>query len=77
MKVLVGEEVDKKLASFTHDPASSSTFSPNVVLDVDGMRETLERPATHTPPSYNATAPSYAPPHIPMPHINHIGTPSF
>ena len=75
MKVLVGEEVDKKLASFSQTPSTSSTFSPNIVLDVDGVKETPQRHAINTAPSYNAAAPSYARPHIPMPHINHIGDP--
>ena len=75
MKVLVGEEVDKKLASFSQTPSTSSIFCPNIVLDVDGVKETLQCPVTNTTLSYNAAAPSYARPHIPMPHINHIGDP--
>ena len=77
MKVLVGEKVDKKLASFSQTPSTSSTFCPNTNLDVDGVKETPKRPTTNTAQLYNVVAPSYARPHIPMPHINHIGTPSF
>ena len=75
MKVMVGEEVNKILASLSLAPSTSSTFVPNVTQDVDGTRETLQRPRTHTAPTYNVVAPSYARPHIPMPHINHIGDP--
>src|SRR4051812_39239354 len=75
MKVLVREEVDKKLASFSQTPSTSSTFCPNTTLDVDGVRETPRPPPHPSAPSYNAAAPSYARPHIPMPHINHIGDP--
>ena len=75
MKALVREEVDKKLASFSQAPSTSSTFCPNTTLDVDGVRETPPPPPRPTAPSYNAAAPSYARPHIPMPHINHIGDP--
>ena len=77
MKVMVSEEVNKKLASHSHVPSTSATFVPHVTQDVDGTRETLQRPTTHTTPTYNAAAPSYAPPHIPMPHINHLGAPPF
>jgi hypothetical protein len=75
MKVLVREEVDKKLASLSQTPSTSSTFCPNTTLDVDGVRETPRPPPPSSAPSYNAAAPSYARPHIPMPHINHIGDP--
>src|SRR3954465_3626185 len=75
MKVLVREEVDKKLASLSQTPSTSSTFCPNTTLDVDGVRETPRPPPPSSAPSYNASAPSYARPHIPMPHINHIGDP--
>ena len=75
MKVLVGEEVNKKLASFSQTPSTSSTFCPNTTLDVDGVKETPKLPTPNPAPSYNAAAPSYARPHIPMPHINHIGDP--
>ena len=75
MKVLVREEVDKKLASFSQTPSTSSTFCPNTTLDVDGVKETSKLPTPITAPSYNVAAPSYARPHIPMPHINHVGDP--
>ena len=75
IKALVGEEVDKKLASLSQTPSTSSTFFPNTTLDVDGVKETPKRHAPNTAPSYNVAAPSYARPHIPMPHINHIGDP--
>ena len=78
MKALVREEVDKKLASISQAPSTSSTFCPNTTLDVDGVRETPRPPPPRSSaPSYNAAAPSYARPHIPMPHINHIGDPPF
>src|ERR1043165_1200326 len=73
MKVLVRDEVDKKLASFSKNPSTSSTFFPNTTLDVDGVKETPKLPPHSSAPSYNAAAPSYARPHIPMPHINHTG----
>jgi hypothetical protein len=75
MKALVREEVDKKLASISQAPSTSSTFCPNTTLDVDGVRETPPPPPRPIAPSYNAAAPSYARPHIPMPHINHTGDP--
>ena len=75
MKAMVGEEVNKKLASLSLAPSTSSTFVPNVTQYVDGTRETLQRPRTHTAPTYNVAAPSYAPPNVPMPHINHVGVP--
>src|SRR3954466_6583735 len=75
MKVLVRDEVDKKLASFSQTPSTSSTFFPNITLDVDGVKETPKLTPHSFAPSYNAVDPSYARPHIPMPHINHIGTP--
>src|ERR1043165_9289377 len=74
MKVLVCHEVDKKLSSFLQTP-TSSTFCPNITLDVDGVKETPKLPPHSSAPSYNAAAPSYARPHIPMPHINHTGDP--
>ena len=69
------EGSDKKLASFLQTPSTSSTFCPNTTLDVDGVRETPRPPPPNSAPSYNAAAPSYARPHIPMPHINHTGDP--
>src|ERR1041384_795687 len=75
MKVLVRDEVDKKLASFSQTPSTSSTFCPNTTLDVDGVKETPKLPPHSFAPSYNDAAPSYARPHIPMPHINHTGDP--
>ena len=75
MKVLVGEEVDNKLASFSQTPSTSSTFRPNATLDVDGVKETPTPPPHTSAPSYNVAAPSYARPHIPMSHINHAGDP--
>src|ERR1044071_2189933 len=75
MKALVRDEVDKKLASFSQSPSTSSTFRPNATLDVDGVKETPTPPPHTSAPSYNAAAPSYARPHIPMPHINHTGDP--
>src|SRR3954467_9365805 len=75
MKVLVRDEVDKKLASFSQTPSTSSTICPNTTLDVDGVKETPKLPSHSSAPSYNAAAPSYAHPHIPMPHICHIGGP--
>jgi len=75
MKALVREEVDKKLASFSQTPSTSSTFCPNTTLDVDGVRETPRPPPHSSAPSYNVAAPSYDRPHIPMPHINHTGDP--
>src|SRR3954468_4477734 len=75
MKTLVREEVDKKFASFSQTPSTSSTFNPNTTLDVDGVKKTPTLPPHTSAPSYNAAAPSYARPHIPMPHINHIGDP--
>src|ERR1043165_707237 len=75
MKALVREEVDKKLAFFHKLPSTSSTFCPNTTLDVDGVRETPRPPPPMSAPSYNVAAPSYARPHIPMPHINHTGDP--
>jgi len=75
MKALVRDEVDKKLASFSQSPSTSSTFRPNTTLDVDGVKETPTPPPHSAAPSYNAAAPSYARPHIPMPHINHTGDP--
>ena len=75
MKALVRDEVDKKLASFSRSPSTSSTFRPNATLDVDGVKETPTPPPHTSAPSYNAAAPSYARPHIPMPHINHTGDP--
>src|SRR4051812_44665527 len=75
MKVLVREEVDKKLASHSQTPSTSSTFCPYTPLDVYGVRETPRPPPPPSAPSYNASAPSYAPPQIPLPHINHIGGP--
>src|SRR4051812_767875 len=75
MKRLVREEVDKKLASFSQTPSTSSTFNPNTTLDVDGVKETPKLPSHSSAPSYNAVAPSYARPHILMQHINHIGDP--
>src|ERR1044072_3931977 len=77
MKALVREEVDKKLASFSQTPSTSSTFCPNTTLDVDGVRETPPPPPHSSAPTYNVAAPSYARPHIPMLHINHIGDPPF
>ena len=61
MKVMVSEEVNKKLASLSHAPSTSATFVPHVTQDVDGTRETLQQPRTHTAPSYNVASPSYAP----------------
>src|ERR1043165_9985253 len=75
MKVLVRDEFDKKLASFSQTPSTSSTFYPNTILDVDGVKETPKLPPHSFATSYNAAAPSYSRPHIPMPHINHTGTP--
>src|SRR3954466_10187708 len=75
MKTLVQEEVDNKFASFSQTPYTSSTFNPNTTLDVDGVKETPTFPPHSSAPSYNAVAPSYAHPHIPMPHIYHIGDP--
>ena len=75
MKALVRDEVDKKLASFSQSPSTSSTFRPNATLDVDGVKETPTPPPHSSAPSYNVFAPSYARPHIPMPHINHTGDP--
>src|ERR1043165_7985973 len=75
MKALVRDEVDKKLASFLQTPSTSSTFCPNANLDVDGVKETPKLPPHSSAPSYNVAAPSYARPHIPMPHINHTGDP--
>src|SRR3954466_12922330 len=75
IKVLVRDEVDKKLASFSQTPYTSSTFCPNTTLDVDGVKETPKLPPLTCAPSYNADAPSYARSHIPRPHINHIGGP--
>src|SRR4051812_46888083 len=75
MKVLVRDEVNKKLASFSQTHSTSSTFFPNTTLDVDGVKGTPKLPPHSAAPSYNAAAPSFARPHIPMPHINHIGDP--
>src|ERR1043165_3975510 len=75
MKALVRDEVDKKLASFSQTPSTSSTFHPNATLDVDGVKETPTPPPHTSTPSYNAAAPSFACPHIPKPHINHTGDP--
>src|SRR4051812_33789123 len=75
MKTLVREQVDKKLASFLQTPSTSSTFNPNTTLDVDGVKDTPTFLPPPPAPFYNATAPSYALPHIPISHINHIGTP--
>ena len=75
MKALVRDEVDKKLASFSQSPSTSSTFRPNTTLDVDGLKETPTPPPHTSAPSYNAAAPSYARPYIHMPHINHTGDP--
>src|ERR1041384_4587620 len=47
MKALVRDEVDKKLASFSQSPSTSSTFRPNATLDVDGVKETPTH--HHTP----------------------------
>src|ERR1043165_3645020 len=56
MKALVREEVDKKLASFSQTPSTSSTFCQNTTLDVDGVKET-PRPLPHSSArSYNAAA---------------------
>src|ERR1041384_953502 len=49
MKALVREEVDKKLASFSQAPSTSSTFCPNTTLDVDGVRETPRPPRPTAP----------------------------
>ena len=52
MKVLVRDEVDKKLASFSQTPSTSSTFCPNTTLDVDGVRETPKLPPHSSASSY-------------------------
>src|SRR3954470_20262134 len=54
MKVLVCEEVDKKLASLSQTPSTSSTFFPNMTLDVDGVKETPKLPPLNSALSYNA-----------------------
>ena len=38
MKVMVSEEVNKKLASLSHAPSTSVTFVPHITQDVDGTR---------------------------------------
>ena len=70
---MVSEEVDKKISS--HSPSTSSAHVLDFTLDADGTRDTLQKPKAHSTPLYNATAPSYAPAHIPMPYINHVGDP--
>src|SRR4051812_7398218 len=75
IKDLVGKEVDKKFASFSQIPSTSSTFFPNTILDVDGVKETPKHPSPNIAQLYNAAAPSYARAHVPMPHINHVGDP--
>src|SRR4051812_18784387 len=75
IKDLVGKEVDKKFASFSQTPSTASTFFPNTILDVDGVKETPKHPSPNIAQLYNAAAPSYARAHVPMPHINHVGDP--
>src|ERR1041385_7913053 len=57
MKVLVRDEVDKKLASFSQTPSTSSTFCPNTTLDVDGVKETPKLTPHSSATSYNVVAP--------------------
>src|SRR3954470_15107547 len=64
MKVLVCDEVDKKLASFSQTPSTSSTFCPITTLDVYGVKETPKLPPHSSASSYNAAATSYARPDI-------------
>src|SRR4051812_17329887 len=54
MKVLVREEVNKKLASISQTPSTSSTFFPNMTLDIDGVKETPKLPPLNYASSYNA-----------------------